>query len=88
MFGPRYSIEIVNGCARVRRGSPPHGFVSACEDIAGLYGIEHGRIECIGRGTRARLRFSASIPQRAHQPLRNAWTPPSTPGKGGSRARG
>ena len=88
-FRSAYRIDIVDGSARLRHGMPPAGFVSGCSDIARLYGIRQGYVECLGQGRHARLRFSAGIPERARQPFRNIWTPPTTPGpSGGRRARG
>lgn len=84
LIGTQYSVEIVDGRPRVRCGQPPHGFVAACGDIARLYGIRRGRIDCVGSGSWARLRFR-DIPERARQPLRNVWTPPAAVGRGGGR---
>jgi hypothetical protein len=53
-----------------------------------LYGLRSGQIKCSGRGAAARLKFSKDIPERARQPFRNVWTPPSPPSGGGRRARG
>lgn len=81
-----FVVEFVDGVAYTRRGRPPGGFVSACTDVARLYGIRRGRIRAVrGRGT-VRLTFSKEIPERARQPLRNVWTPPPTGGPGGGRA--
>ncbi len=88
MFRSTFVIEIVDGTAELRRGTPPGGFVTACNDVARLYEVRRGRIECVGSGVRARLRFSRDIPERARQPFRNVWTPPQPRGPGGSRARG
>jgi hypothetical protein len=88
MFRSTFVIEIVEGEARVRRGNPPAGFASACTDIARLHGVRSGRIEGVGQGRHARLRFSSGIPERARQPFRNVWTPPPAPRPGGRRARG
>lgn len=88
LFRSIFVIDIIDGGAQVRRGTPPAGFVSACSDIARLYGIRSGYVECVGRGRHARLRFSRDIPERARQPFRNVWTPPDSPRPGGNRARG
>ncbi len=88
-FRSIYRIDFVDGQPRVRHGRPPFGFVSACGDIARLYGIRSGHVECLGQGRSARLRFSDNIPERARQPFRNVWTPPTAPGPtGGRRMRG
>lgn len=88
-FRSLYRVDIVDATARVRHGQPPAGFVSACADIARLYGIRSGHVECVGQGRHARLKFSAGIPERARQPFRNVWTPPVGPAPGGGRrARG
>jgi len=83
-----FLIEFHNGTPRVRQGRPPAGFLSACADIARLYGIRSGRIRCIRAMGTQQLRFSRDIPERARQPLRNVWTPPPTGGPPGRRAWG
>ncbi len=88
LFRSVFVIEIVDGGAEIRRGTPPAGFVAACADIARLYDIRSGRVECVGSGRRARLRFSRDTPERARQPFRNVWTPPDPPRPGGGRAHG
>ncbi|MBA1148743.1 DUF3634 family protein [Ectothiorhodospiraceae bacterium WFHF3C12] len=88
MYKTRFVVKFKQGRAEVVRGHAPNGFISACNDIARLYGIDDGRVECQTRGSKARLKFSKEIPERAHQPIRNVWTPPTSPTRGGSRARG
>ncbi|KAB7627800.1 DUF3634 family protein [Alkalilimnicola sp. S0819] len=86
-FRSQWLVEIDTGRARVRRGRPPPGFVSACDDIARLHRIAAGAVECVGSGRHARLKFSGNFPDRGRQAIRNVWTPPTTPGpKGGRRA--
>lgn len=69
-------------------GAVPASFSSACGDIARLHRIPRGRVEIVGRGRHARLRFSRHLPASARQAIANVWTPPSGPGRGGSRASG
>jgi len=88
MYKTQFVVTFEQGAARLVRGHAPQRFVSACSDIARLYGIERGRVECQTRGAKARLKFSKEIPERARQPIRNVWTPPTSPDRGGSRARG
>lgn len=83
-----FVIELAGGHARLRRGSPPTGFISACEDVARLYRIDSGRISGVRTAAGTQLRFSRNIPERARQPFRNVWTPPPGGGPGGMRARG
>lgn len=80
----RLSIE-PGGQVAVRVGRPSPRFVSAVRDIVHLHGIERGTIECKGRGSSARLRFGDGFPERGRQAVRNAWSPPTTPGGGGSQ---
>lgn len=86
---PLYRIDFVDGRARLRHGSPPPGFVSGCDDIAQRFDIRRGSVCCVGRGAGARLRFSAGVPERARQPLRNIWSPPGPPAgpRPGQRAK-
>ena len=84
-----FVIELTDGAAQVRRGSPPAGFVSACEEVACVHRVKQGRISGIRTGAGTQLRFSPEIPARAHQPFRNVWNPsPPGGGGGGNRATG
>jgi hypothetical protein len=87
-FRRRFVIEITNRRADLTQGRAPVGFVPAVTDIARRHGIDKGLIECVGTGRDTRLKFSKGIPERARQAIRNAWTPPPTPGSGTQRARG
>ncbi|WP_423823112.1 DUF3634 family protein [Salinisphaera sp. SPP-AMP-43] len=78
VIGPEGQLEIASGRA-------PQRFVAAVQDIVRLHGIERGAIECKGRGSKARLRFTAGFPERGRQAIRNVWQPPTTPGPGGGR---
>ncbi|WP_373025903.1 DUF3634 family protein [Thioalkalivibrio sp.] len=84
----RFVIDLNGGKARVRRGDPPAAFVRGCSEVARLYRLSSGRIFGIRSGNGIELRFSKEIPDRAHQPLRNMWVPPSSGGPGGNRAAG
>lgn len=82
----RLAIE-QDGRVTTLTGRAPAGFVAAVADIVRLHGIEHGTIECKGRGAAARLRFTGGFPERGRQAIRNVWKPPVGPGPGGgSRA--
>ncbi len=86
-----FIIELAEGRARVRRGSPPEGFPGACEDVARRHDIRSGRIMGVRDGSSIRLAFSRDIPARSHQAFRNVWTPPPPrggPSGGGMRAQG
>jgi len=83
-----FVIELDDGSARCVSGTPPAGFVSACEDVARLYRVDRGRIRGVRTGAGLQLRFSRDIPERVRQPFRNVWTPPPGGGPGGHRARG
>lgn len=88
-FRSVYRIDFRNGRAELHHGSPPPGFVGACDDIARLHHIPRGEVECLGQGRHARLRFSKDFPERGRQAVRNSWTPPTGPGSsGGRRASG
>lgn len=87
-FRRRFVVDITNRHAELSSGRAPAGFIPAVTDIARRHGINKGRIECLGSGRQARLRFSKDIPERARQAIRNAWTPPPIPGSGTQRARG
>jgi len=88
-FRKNYRIEIRQGVPRVDLGRPPGAFVAAVADIARLHSIDRGTLECVGTGRKARLRFSKDFPARGRQAIRNAWSPPTTPGPGGGhRASG
>jgi len=87
-FRRRFVLIISKERAETTHGRPPVGFVDAVTDIARRHGIQSGRIECLGSGHRARLKFSKGIPERAQQAIRNAWTPPTPPGGGSRRAQG
>lgn len=87
-FRRRFVVDITNRRAELTQGRAPVGFVPAVTDIARRHAITKGRIECIGSGRDARLKFSKGIPERARQAIRNAWTPPPTPGSGTRRAQG
>ncbi len=82
-----FLVSIREGVASSTSGQPPPGFVSACNDICRMYGIRSGRIEGVRTGRTVELRFSRDIPERAHQPLRNVWTPPPPGGGGGGGRR-
>ena len=84
----RFVIDLNGGKARVRRGDPPAAFVRGCSEVARLYRLSSGRIFGIRSGNGIELHFSKEIPDRAHQPLRNMWVPPSSGGPGGNRAAG
>lgn len=84
----RFVVDLDGGKARVRRGDPPAAFVRGCSEVARLYRLSSGRIFGIRSGNGIELRFSKEIPDRAHQPLRNMWVPPSSGGPGGNRAAG
>lgn len=84
-----YRIDMTDDGPEVVEGTPPLGFVSAVDDIAKLHDIRRGSIECRGIGRHARLKFSRDFPDKGRQAIRNAWTPPTTPGpEGGARMRG
>jgi len=87
-FRRRFLIEIENGRAVLRQGTPPPGFVSACSDVARLHNVTRGQIEGLGQGRHARLKFSRNLPERVRQAIRNVWTPPPTPDRSGGKARG
>lgn len=80
----RLAVE-QDGRVITRSGRAPAGFVAAVADIVRLHGIERGVIECKGRGTSARLRFTGGFPERGRQAIRNVWKPPVGPGPGGGR---
>ncbi len=84
----RFVVELRDGVARTRRGDPPSGFVRACSEVARLHRVQRGQITGIRTGTGIELKFSSDIPQRAHQPFRNVWIPPTSGGPGGNRAAG
>jgi len=67
-----FSIEIVDGKLRVRRGDPPRHFEHAARDVVRRYGIETGRLTAMRTGKGLRLRGSSSIPQEAHGELQTA----------------
>jgi hypothetical protein len=75
------------GRVRVLKGTPPPGFRDACEDVARLNRLDKGRIRGVRRAGQESLRFSDDIPEPARQGFRNVWTPPPSPGGGGTRAR-
>lgn len=81
----RFVMEIRDGVARVRHGDPPSSFVRGCGEVARIHGVTRGTISGIRTGSGIRLQFSTDIPQRAHQPFRNLWEPP-TSGPGGGRS--
>ena len=88
-FRLTYRLDIEDGQVRVHSGRPPQSFVSAVTDVVRLHRISRGRIECVGQGAGARLRFTHGFPQAGRQAVRNVWTPPTTPASGGNRrARG
>ena len=88
-FRLSYRIAVGDGAVNVIHGLPPAGFLAAVADIVQLHRIDRGEIECLGVGRHARLRFTKGFPDRGRQAIRNAWTPPTTPGPGGGkRARG
>ena len=82
-----FLLEIRPGRVDVRRGRPPPGFVSACEDVCRLYRLDRGTIRGVRSPGGTRLEFSRDIPERARQPFRNVWTPPPRGGGGGGAAR-
>jgi len=84
-FRLAYRLELSEGRVRVAIGRAPPSFVAAVADVARLHRIRAGRIDCVGEGKRARLRFSHGFPERGRQAIRNVWTPPSAPGPGGGR---
>lgn len=87
-FRRRFVITITQGRADATHGRPPVGFIDAVSDIARRHGINGGRVECLGSGRNARLKFSSGVPERARQAIRNAWTPPTPPSSGNRRAQG
>jgi len=85
----RFVIDVQEATARVRRGDPPAAFVRACSEVARMHRFARGRVTGLRTGSGIELRFSPDIPLRAHQPLRNAWIPPTSGGPGGAgRAAG
>lgn len=70
---PSLVIRIDNGSARPTKGTPPPGFVAACNDVARDFGINSGYVEVVPRMHGATLRFSPDICQDSHQRFRNVW---------------
>ena len=67
-----FSMKIVDGEVRVRRGDPPRHFEHAARDVVRRYGIEAGRLTAVRTGDGLRLRSSSSVPREARNELQSA----------------
>ncbi|WP_026278733.1 MULTISPECIES: DUF3634 family protein [unclassified Thioalkalivibrio] len=67
-----FSLEIVDGKPRARRGDVPMHFEHTARDVARRYGIQRGRVTAMRTREGARLRASGSIPREAQGELQTA----------------
>lgn len=87
-FRKNYALVVSGGRVSIAHGQPPVRFVHEVTDIVRLKCIDTGRIECVGAGRLARLRFSKDFPEHGRQAIRNVWSPPRLARIAGPRGTG
>jgi hypothetical protein len=75
LFQPRtaFVVAVEGGVGRVVRGKATARFVGEVAAICADGRVTRGRVKGLWRGRTVRLTFSADIPPRVHQRIRNAW---------------
>jgi Protein of unknown function (DUF3634) len=70
---PVFVVRIIDGVPRAARGQVTRGFLQDVAETCARHGVRRGSIRGVAAGRRINLVFSAGIPERCRQQIRNLW---------------